>query len=360
MERVHNFGAGPCTLPLSVLEDAAAEFVDFRGAGLSILEMSHRAPAYDEIHAGTIASLRRLYGLSDDWAVLLLGGGATLQFAMVPLNLMPRGGRAAYALTGAWARKAAADAAKLGEVTPVFDGAPDHAALPDPASLTPPADAAYLHLTSNETIGGLQWPDFPETGAVPLVCDMSSDFVSRRVPVERFGLIYAGAQKNAGPAGATAVLVRRDLLERVPDDLPAYLRYAVHAAKDSLYNTPPVFSIYMMGKTLAWLEDQGGLEAAERLSAVRSALVYDAVEGSGGFYRSPIDPAARSRMNVVFRLPTADLEARFVAAAADAGMIGLKGHRSVGGCRASLYNALPVAAARALADFMGEFARVHG
>ncbi len=361
MNRIYNFSAGPCTLPLSALQEAQAEFVDFQGKGMSLIEMSHRGKEYDAVHMEAMDLVKRLYGLPDQYKVMFLGGGATLQFAMVPMNLMGPGGTCDLTLTGAWAKKAYADAKKIGSVELAFDGSESKfMTLPDAAALKARPEAAYFHMTSNETIGGVQWPDFPDTGDVPLVCDMSSDFVSRRVPVGKFGLIYAGAQKNAGPAGVAVVIIREDLLERSSADLPAYLSYATHAPKDSMYNTPPVFPIYMMMKTLKWLEAQGGLPAAEKLAAERSGLIYGAMARNAGFYSCPVDAKCRSLMNVVFRLPSEDLEKQFVAEALAAGMSGLKGHRSVGGCRASVYNAMPVAGAKALADFMDEFARKNG
>ncbi len=232
--------------------------------------------------------------------------------------------------------------------------------LPDPASLKANAGAAYFHMTSNETIGGVQWSDFPDTGDVPLVCDMSSDFVSRKIPVEKFGLIYAGAQKNAGPAGVGIVIIREDLLERSPETLTAYMSYKTHAPKDSMYNTPPVFPIYMLNKTLSWLEKKGGLDAATKMANQRADLIYGAMATNADFYNCPVHEDCRSNMNIVFRLPSEDLEKQFVTEALAAGMSGLKGHRSVGGCRASVYNAMPIAGAQALADFMGEFARKNG
>ncbi len=361
MSRIFNFSAGPCTLPLPTLEEAQAEFLDFQGNGMSLIEMSHRSAGYDAVHMEAMALVKRLYGLPDNYKVMFLGGGATLQFAMVPMNLMRPDQSCDFTLTGAWAKKAAADAAKVGKVNPVFDGKPENfMTLPEVGSLRANPQAAYFHMTSNETIGGVQWPDFPDTGDVPLVCDMSSDFVSRRIPVEKFGLIYAGAQKNAGPAGVAIVIIREDLLERSSDQLPAYLSYATHAPKDSMYNTPPVFPIYMVMKTLAWLEKQGGLDAATKLANERSGLIYGAIAKGKGFYRCPVNESCRSNMNIVFRLPSEDLEKQFVSEALAAGMSGLKGHRSVGGCRASVYNAMPVAGAKTLADFMGEFARKNG
>jgi len=361
MNRIYNFSAGPCTLPLPALLEAQREFIDYRGTGMSLIEMSHRSREYGEVHEGARSAIRRLLDLPDGFQVLLLGGGATLQFAMVPMNLLAGGGRCDFTVSGAWARKARADAARLGGVRDVFDGADgDYTSLPDPAALEIDPRAAYVHITSNETIGGLQWQDWPETGDVPLVCDMSSDFMSRRIPAERFGLIYAGAQKNVGPAGVAVVLIRDDVLARCADDLPAYLSYRTHAAKDSLYNTPPVFAIWLMKLTLDWLEQEGGLIEAERRAEARAKLVYDAIARHEGFYRCPVDPRFRSRMNVVFRLPNEELEGKFVAEALEHGMSGLKGHRSVGGCRASLYNAMPLEGAETLAAFMDDFARRNG
>ncbi len=361
MSRIFNFSAGPCTLPLPAIEEAAAEFVDYQGAGMSLIEMSHRGKHYDEVHMEAMDVVRRLYNLPDNYKVLFLGGGATLQFAMVPMNLMGPGGKCDLTLTGAWSKKAYADAQKIGFVNLAYDGSDEKFMnLPNIADLQVSEDAAYFHMTSNETIGGVQWPEFPDTGDVPLVCDMSSDFVSRRVDISKFGLIYAGAQKNAGPAGAAIVIIREDLLERSRQDLPAYLSYATHAPKDSMYNTPPVFPIYMIGKTLKWLEAQGGLEAAEKMADDRANLIYGAMRDDADFYSCPVNENCRSKMNIVFRLPNEDLEKKFVAEALAEGMSGLKGHRSVGGCRASVYNAMPVAGAQALADFMAAFAKANG
>jgi len=357
MDRIFNFSAGPCTLPLPALQSAADEFLEYQGKGMSLIEMSHRSKEYDAVHHEAADLVRRLYRLPDHYKVLFLGGGASLQFSMVPMNLMQPGGRCDLALTGAWSKKALVDAAKIGTVNLAYDGSDENfMSLPDPASLAAGSGSAYFHLTSNETIGGVQWQRFPDTGPVPLVCDMSSDFVSRRIDMSQFGLVYAGAQKNAGPAGAAIVIIREDLLERSGDHLTAYLNYATHAAKDSMYNTPPVFAVYMIMKTLQWLEEQGGLEAAERMAKERSELLYGAIAGSAGFYRCPVKEHCRSVMNIVFRLPDEQLEKKFVAEALDNDMSGLKGHRSVGGCRASVYNAMPVAGARTLAEFMDDFA----
>ncbi len=361
MNRIFNFSAGPCTLPLSAIEEAAAEFVDYQGAGMSLIEMSHRGKHYDAVHMEAMDLVKRLYKLPDNYKVLFLGGGATMQFAMIPMNLMGQGGTCDLTLTGAWAKKAYADAKKIGTVNLAYDGSDEKFMnLPKAADMKATPGSAYFHMTSNETIGGVQWSDFPDTGDVPLVCDMSSDFVSRPINVEKFGMIYAGAQKNAGPAGTSIVIIREDLLERSSDQLPAYLSYATHAPKDSMYNTPPVFPIYMINKTLTWLEKLGGLEAAQKMADQRSKLIYGAMADSPEFYSCPVNESCRSKMNIVFRLPNEDLEKKFVAEALAEGMSGLKGHRSVGGCRASVYNAMPVEGAQALADFMAAFAKANG
>ncbi len=360
MKRIFNFSAGPCTLPQSALEQARDEMVDYHGQGMSLIEMSHRSKTYDQVHHDAMSLVKELLGLPDNYQVLLLGGGATLQFSMVPMNLLHGGKSCDFTLTGAWAKKALADTKKVGKVNVVFDGTESSfTTLPDPASLKASSDAAYLHLTSNETIGGVQWQDWPDVG-VPLVADMSSDFLSRRLPVEKFGLIYAGAQKNVGPAGLAVVIIRDDILEACPSDLTNYLGYAGHAKADSMMNTPPVFTIYMMKLVLQRLLDAGGLDAATQLADKRSGLLYDAIESHGSFYRCPVDPSCRSKMNVVFRLPTEDLEKQFIAEALAQDMSGLKGHRSVGGCRASIYNAMPVEGAETLAKFMADFAKQNG
>jgi len=360
MKRIFNFSAGPCTLPLAALEQARDEMVDYHGQGMSIIEMSHRGKTYDQVHHDAMNLVKELLGLPDNYQVLLLGGGATLQFTMVPMNLLHGGKSCDFTLTGSWAKKALADTKKLGKAHVVFDGTDSRfTTLPDPASVKTSSDATYLHLTSNETIGGVQWRGWPDVG-VPLVADMSSDFLSRRLPLEKFGLIYAGAQKNVGPAGLAVVIIRDDVLEACPTDLTNYLGYANHAKADSMMNTPPVFTIYMMKLVLERLRDAGGLDYAEQLAEKRSGLLYDAIESHGSFYRCPVDPACRSKMNVVFRLPTEELEKQFIAEADAQNMSGLKGHRSVGGCRASIYNAMPVEGAQTLAKFMNDFAKKHG
>jgi phosphoserine aminotransferase len=362
MSRKFNFSAGPSTLPVPVLEQIRDEMVDFRGAGLSLIEASHRGKQYDAVHLEAVALFKELFGVPDGHTILFLQGGATLQFAMVPMNLCATNKKVDLVNSGAWAKKALEDIKKVGgEPRVIFDGkASNYMTLPDPAGLDVSPDAAYLHLTSNETIGGVQWKAFPDTGAVPLVADMSSDILSRRVPVEKFGLIYAGAQKNLGPAGLAIVIIRDDVLERCPDNLPAYLGYKTHAKENSLYNTPPVFAIYAMGLTLAWVKAQGGLPAIEALAKKRAGLLYAAIDGSNGYYRCPVPREFRSDMNLVWRLPSEELEEKFIKEASAAGMIQLKGHRSVGGVRASCYNAMPVEGASTLASFMSDFQKRNG
>jgi phosphoserine aminotransferase len=303
--------------------------------------------------------MRELMGIPENYHVLFLGGGATLQFAMVPMNLLGPGKSCDMVVSGSWAKKALGDAQKVGTVNVVFDGK-ESGYTTLPAQVQTTAGSAYLHITSNETIGGVQWKDFPKTKDVPLVADMSSDILSRPLATGGFGLIYAGAQKNIGPAGLTVVIVRDDIVQRAPDSLPAYLSYKTHAEKNSLYNTPPVFAVYTTNLVLRWLRNQGGVEGIWKINQKKANLVYAAIERNGEFYRCPVEKSVRSVMNVVFRLPTEELESRFIKEAEKRGMIGLKGHRSVGGCRASLYNAMPLDGAECLAEFMDDFAKREG
>lgn len=360
MRRIFNFSAGPSTLPMEVLEEAQAEFVDFHGDGMSLIEMSHRGRRYTTVHEEAAELARSVLDVPAGFSVLFLQGGATLQFSMVPLNLLASSTSGAYVVSGAWATKALADARVHGDAYAAWDGAESgfgRMPLPDEIDLKP--NTRYLHVTSNETIGGIQMSRWPEVD-VPLVGDMSSDFASRPIPWDRFDIAYGGAQKNLGPAGVTLVIARDSALEAANDDLGAYLRYEVHRNGNSMYNTPPVFAIWIVGKVLRWVADRGGVRAMESAAHKRSALLYDAITAGDGFYRSPVDPASRSTMNVVFRLPTEELEAEFITEAAEAGMVGLKGHRSVGGCRASLYNAMPAAGVARLAEFMAEFRAARG
>lgn len=360
MKRIFNFSAGPCTLPLEVLQQAQEQFVDYQGSGMSLIEMSHRGKIVDGVHNQALALMKELLGVPDTHQVLFLGGGATLQFSMVPMNLLHGGKSADYANSGAWAKKAIADAKLLGKVNVTFDDkASNYSTLPDPGAVEVSEGAAYYHLTSNETIGGIQWQGWPTLG-VPLVADMSSDIMSREIPFEKFGLIYAGAQKNIGPAGVSVVIIRKDVLEACPDGLPVYLGYKGHAKENSMLNTPPVFQIWIIKLVLEWLKGKGGLAWASEMAKKRSGVLYDAIAGHGAFYRSPVDAKVRSTMNVVWRLPSEELEAKFVAEAKAAGFDGLKGHRSVGGIRASIYNAMPLEGVTGLAGFMADFAKKNG
>ncbi len=360
MTRAHNFCAGPCTLPTTVLDELAAELPDFEGSGMSLIEMSHRDPVYERVHHETMQALRELCAVPDDFSIQFLQGGATLQFAMVPLNLLGGDRPGAYSVTGAWAKKALADAERIGPTTVAWDGAEGgYAAMPTADQLDVPGDARYLHVTSNETIGGIRLPAFYDV-EVRQVIDMSSDYLTRAIPWESVDLVYGGAQKNLGPAGLTVAFVRDSVLDEIPATVPTYLSYATHAKADSLANTPPVFSVWATGKVLAWIRDEGGVPAMERRAAERSALVYGAIDDSDGFYRSPVATSDRSHTNVVFRLASDDLEARFLAQAEELGLVNLKGHRSVGGIRASIYNALPTPSVEALVEHMATFASGHG
>jgi len=361
-KRIHNFGAGPAALPLPVLEQAQAELVDYDGTGLSVLEMSHRSKPFEAIVQRAEADLRALLGLGADHAVLFLQGGASLQFAMVPANLRAAGASADYVLSGHWSKAAFKEAQKGGRAR--VAGSTEATAfdrVPGPGELDLDPEAAYLHFTSNNTIFGTQWSIDPEPPAgVPLVCDASSDALSRPIDVSRYGLIYAGAQKNLGPAGVTLVVVRRELLERTPGGLAAMLDYRLQAESKSLYNTPPTFAIYVVGLVLRWLLATGGLAGAAQRNEEKASLVYAAIDGSGGVYRGHAQAASRSRMNVTFRLPSEELEAAFLKEAQEESLDGLKGHRSVGGLRASIYNACPVESVHALASFMNDFRRRRG
>jgi len=359
--RAYNFNAGPAALPLEVLKQAQEQFVDFEGAGMSLMEMSHRGKSYDHVHFETVSLFRELLQIPDGYKVLFLQGGASTQFAMVPMNLLKPGRRAAYIHTGAWAGKAFKEAKVFGEaVIAASTEADNFMRVPDASELQVPQDAAYVHLTSNETIGGTQWAAYPDTGSVPLVGDLSSDILCRPLNVSQFGLIYAGAQKNLGPSGVTIVVIREDLAGKPALTVPTMLQYATHAAKDSLYNTPPTFAIYMVNLVLKWLKAQGGAAAIERLNREKAGLLYREIDGSGGFYRGCAQVGSRSIMNVTFRMASEELEQRFVKESIAAGFVGLKGHRDVGGLRASIYNAVPLEHVRALADFMRTFMQNNG
>jgi len=362
MARVYNFNPGPAALPLAALERARDELVDFRGSGMSIIEHSHRGKEYEAVHDEAIALVRELLSVSADYHVLFLQGGASQQFAVVPMNLLPQGKSADYIVTGGWSEKALEEAKIVGQArvaaTTAVDG--KYARVPRQDELKLDPAAAYVHMTSNNTLFGTQWSDFPDTGSVPLVCDMSSDFMWRKFDVSKFGLVYAGAQKNVGPSGIVIVLARKDLVDGGRKDIPKIFRYKTHADNRSLYNTPPTFSIYLVRNVLSWIRDQGGLGAIEKTNREKGRVLYGAIDQLADFYRAPVEKASRSLMNVVFRLPTEALEEQFVSEAKKAKMVGLKGHRSVGGIRVSTYNAVSLEAVQLLTNFMQEFAKANG
>ncbi len=362
-DRVYNFSAGPAVLPLAAIQEAQRDLLALPGVGISVLEISHRSKPFVEIIEKTEANLRELLAIPDNYRVLFLQGGAQLQFAMVPMNIMAGTGKTAdYVLTGSWGKKAIKEAQLQGETRVAYDGqSTEYRHIPSDGELDLNPDAAYVHITSNETIQGIQFPQEPEVGDVPLVCDSSSDILCRPVPIDRYGVLYACAQKNVGPAGVTIVIIRDDLLERTPDNLPVMLDYRTLAEKKSLLNTPPCFSIYMVKLVTDWLLGEiGGLGAMEKQNREKAQLLYDCIDASGGFYTGHAETDCRSTMNVTFRLPNADLEGQFIQEADSQGLCTLKGHRSVGGCRASIYNAMPPAGVEKLRDFMLEFAKKNG
>ena len=357
MKQVYNFNAGPAALPKAVMLQAQSEFVDYKGSGYGIIEESHRAPLFEEVIQAAEANVRRLMGISADYEVLFLQGGASLQFAMIPMNLMQPGKKIGFCDTGEWSHKALKEAKILGaDIDMIYDGAGNHfTAIEGISDWKIAQDLAYVHLCANNTIYGTEYPEFPATGAVPLIADMSSDIMSREVDVNKFALIFAGAQKNIGPAGLTLVIIRKDLLTRCPETVPTMLRFATHSKNQSLFNTPPTFAIYMLRLITDWLIELGGIAAMQKINERKAALLYDYMDRSD-YYRGTVVPAYRSKMNVCFRLPTEDLEKQFLSGAKAAGLIGLKGHRAVGGCRASIYNAVPMEGVERLVEYMQEFA----
>jgi phosphoserine aminotransferase len=358
-----NFNPGPAAIPLEVLEEVKAEFLDFAGTGMSICEVSHRSKDYEKVHNETQADFKELLGLGDDYQVIFMGGGAFSQFTFVPMNFLPAGATADYIVTGAWAEKAFKEAKKLGAGTANCAATTEvdkkYTRVPKQAELKLTKGAAYVHFTSNNTIFGTQFNDFPEVEA-PLVCDMSSDICWRPFDATKFSMIYAGAQKNLGPSGVVVLVLRKDFLAKAKDGLPTMFSYKTHAENNSLFNTPPVFPIYVVGKTLKWIKKQGGLAAVEKVNRQKGELIYGTIDRLSGFYKGPVEKESRSYMNLVFRLPSEELEEKFAGEAKKAGMIGLKGHRSVGGMRASLYNAVTLDWTKALASFMEEFAKKNG
>ncbi|MCG3207101.1 MAG: Phosphoserine aminotransferase [Anaerolineae bacterium] len=360
--RIYNFSAGPAVLPEPVLEQARDDLLDYHGSGMSVMEMSHRSKPFEAIITNAEASLRRLMAIPADYDVLFLQGGASLQFAMAPMNLYLAGNPIDVIHTGAWTEKAIEEINKVAACTIAGSGEASHfTRLPRPAEITLNPQASYVHICSNNTIFGSQWREFPATGNVPLVADMSSDILSRPVDVARFGLIFAGAQKNIGPAGITLVIVRQELVERAPKSLPAILQYRTFSKNNSLYNTPSTFTIYMVGLVLNWIEQQGGLAGMEAHNQHKANLLYRAIDATD-FYSCPVAKEDRSLMNVIIRVNNGDeaLEKKFVAEAEAAGLSTLKGHRSVGGLRASIYNAMPAEGVQALVNFMQDFEARYG
>lgn len=362
MARAYNFNAGPAAIPLEVLQKAQEQFVDYKGAGMSIMEMSHRGAIYEQVNAEAQSLLRELYNVPDNYHVLMLQGGASTQFAMLPMNFIREGRPGAYVDTGAWAGKAIKEAKLIGETVIAASTESDkYMRMPDPSEIVVPDNAAYLHITTNETIGGTQYSEFPTTDShVPLVADMSSDILCKPLDVSKFGIIYAGAQKNLGPSGVTVVIIREDLAADSPKTIPTMFRYDTHAKSNSLYNTPPSFSVYMASLVLQWIKDKGGLAEVERFNRNKTALIYDTIDTSGGFYVGCAQPQSRSIMNITFRIHNTELEKLFIKESEEHGFVGLKGHRDVGGLRASTYNAVPLESCQALAQFMADFQKRHG
>ncbi|MBA3012233.1 MAG: 3-phosphoserine/phosphohydroxythreonine transaminase [Proteobacteria bacterium] len=354
-QRIYNFNAGPAALPLSVLEEIQASFLNFKNSGMSIIEISHRSSYFDEVINDAVVRAKRLLKLDDRYHVLFLQGGASLQFAMIPMNLLSDGDTADYINTGTWSTKAIAEAQKMGKTIRVAASSEDKNFSYIPKGIAFNPDAKFVHLTSNNTIKGTQFYDFPDTGGIPIIADMSSDIFSRPLDMEKFGLIYAGAQKNLGPSGTCMVIIRKDLLATANEDLPTMLKYSTHANKNSMYNTPPCFGIYTIDLVLKWIEEEmGGIEGMEEHNIKKADILYDFIDASS-FYQTTAEKYSRSLMNVTFRLPSETLEKVFVERATNHGLGGLKGHRSVGGCRASIYNAATMESMYALVEFMESF-----
>lgn len=360
-DRAYNFNPGPCVLPETVLKRIRDEFIQFRDSKTSILEVSHRSSQFEDLVAECQQRVRTLLGIPENYHVLLLQGGASLQFSMIPMNIAPGYGVVQVVNSGRWSGKKITelDIQNIDYEVPASSEDSDFDHIPDFDKSMVDPDASYVHICSNETVQGTQWQSLPDTGDVPLVADMSSEIMARTFDVEDFGIFYGGAQKNMGPAGVTLVAIEDELTQRTPDGVPTMLRYDSHIQKDSIYNTPPAFAIYGMNMVLEWVQDHGGVEAMEERAIEKSQTLYDIID-STDFYEGAAEPDSRSRMNVTFRLPDEKLEQQFLQEAKDKGMIGLSGHRSVGGCRASLYNGLPREAVDALADHMKDFERRNG
>ncbi len=354
--RVFNFNPGPSTLPLDVLKRAQNELLDFKGTGMSILEISHRSPEYDEVHNSAIANAKALMGLDDSYKILFVGGGASSQFAHIPINFLKKGETAAYVDTGTWSTKAIKEAGLFGNVHLAGSSKDDsYTFIPSADDLDLPSNTAYLHITTNNTIKGTQYYYIPETGEIPLIADMSSDILSKQLDFSKFSMIYAGAQKNLGPSGVTMIAIRASMLDKINDDVPTMFDYRTHASKNSLFNTPPVFPIYIVKLVFDWIQEQGGLAAVEEVNRKKKDTVYGLIDQYPDFFRGPVKTESRSWMNVALRLPSEELEQKLIAETKAAGFIGLKGHRSVGGVRVSIYNAMTLEGVEKVTDFMTDF-----
>ncbi|MFP7296183.1 3-phosphoserine/phosphohydroxythreonine transaminase [Neobacillus niacini] len=356
IQRAYNFNAGPSALPLEVLEKAQQELIDFRGTGMSVMELSHRSAAYEEVHNHAITLLKELLSIPDEYEVLFLQGGGSLQFSMVPMNFLKPGEQAGYIMTGSWSEKAFAEAKLFGDPYHVFSNKESqYRRIPQFEELQYNPTDAYIHLTSNNTIYGTQWSDFPNTGEVPLIADMSSDILSQPFDVSKFALIYAGAQKNLGPSGVTVAIIRKDMIEKGNANIPTMLKYSTHSKNNSLYNTPPTFGIYMLGEVLNWIKELGGINTLGERNKQKAKLIYDVIDQSNGFYVGHAEPESRSLMNITFRVNDEELEKKFLSEAKLEGFVGVNGHRSVGGCRASTYNSVPYETCKAFSEFMIHF-----
>lgn len=355
MKRAYNFNAGPSTLPLSVLEEAKEELLDYQGTGMSIVEISHRSKEYEAVQHEAINLSKELFCVPPEFDALFIQGGATLQFSMVPMNFLKEGKKAAYVISGSWSKKAFSDARMYGAAYSAWDGMEwNYTRMPCSSEIKIEADTSYLHITGNETIEGTRFYEWPEVG-IPIIADLSSEYMSRPIPWEKFDLVYGGVQKNLAPSGMALVFIRKSVIPNLNQNFGTYFKYGAHAKESSLYNTPPTFSIYIMGKVLKWMKRQGGLTEINRIAEDKAKMVYDAIDNSNNYYKSPVEKKSRSIMNIVFRLPNETLGEKFLKEAQKLNLIGLKGHRSVGGCRVSSYNAMPIDGIRTLIDFMEEF-----
>jgi len=360
VQRTFNFNAGPSALPLTVLEKAQQELLNFRGSGMSIMELSHRSTDYEEVHNQAITRLKELLSIPENYEVLFLQGGGSLQFSMIPMNFLQPDQKAGYIMTGAWSEKAFSEAKLFGDVYHTASTKDsNYRRIPKFHELQYNHDDAYIHLTSNNTIFGTQWNEFPDTGNVPLIADMSSDILSKPFDISKFALIYAGAQKNLGPSGVTVVIIRKDMIEKANSTIPTMLRYSIHAKNNSLYHTPPTFGIYMLGEVLGWIQELGGVKEIAKRNEEKAKLIYDTIDNSNEFYLCHAELESRSLMNITFRLKDEGLEKKFLSEAKKEGFSGLNGHRSVGGCRASTYNAVPYGTCKALSEFMTHFQKTH-